>query len=239
MLVKSSMVQTALVAQLQSISCSWPWVSPSSKPLPQQQQKKKTKQQENLPSRPPRQRVDLRKLLDRTTGDSTDSTVAVPGSGRMWLPQPPFVEKPRAVHNAASLAYLGDVIYEVYVRCHFLTPPQSIDKYTGRVTALVCCEAQDAMLRHLLKDDFLSEDERNVVRWGKNIETGQRRATRRAGAAVYSSASSLETLIGYLYLTNQQRLEELMAKLGFSNDNSSLLAGFGLPQIDTSIRPSL
>jgi hypothetical protein len=45
--------------------------------------------------------------------------------------------------------------------------------------------------------------------------------------------------IGYLYLTNQQRLEELMAKLGFSNDNSSLLAGFGLPQIDTSIRPSL
>jgi hypothetical protein len=135
------MVQTALVAQLQSISCSWPWVSPSSKPLPQQQ-KKKTKRQENLPSRPPRQRVDLRKLLDRTTGDSANSTVAVPGSGRMWLPQPPFVEKPRAVHNAASLAYLGDVIYEVYVRCHFLTPPQSIDKYTGRVTALVCCEAQ-------------------------------------------------------------------------------------------------
>jgi 23S rRNA maturation mini-RNase III len=32
----------------------------------------------------------------------------------MWLPQPPFVEKPRAVHNAASLAYLGDVIYEVH-----------------------------------------------------------------------------------------------------------------------------
>jgi ribonuclease-3 family protein len=31
---------------------------------------------------------------------------------------------------------------QVYVRCHFLTPPQSIDKYTGRVTALVCCEAQ-------------------------------------------------------------------------------------------------
>jgi hypothetical protein len=107
------MVQTALVAQLQSTSCSWPWVSPSSKPLPQQQ-KKKTKQQENLRSRPPRQRVDLRKLLDRTTGDSADSTVAVPGSGRMWLPQPPFVEKPRAVHNAASLAYLGDVIYEVH-----------------------------------------------------------------------------------------------------------------------------
>ncbi len=40
--------------------------------------------------------------------------MAVPGSGRVWLPQPPFVKKPRAVHNAASLAYLGDVIYEVH-----------------------------------------------------------------------------------------------------------------------------
>jgi hypothetical protein len=38
---------------------------------------------------------------------------------------------------------------------------------------------------------------RDVVRWGKNIETGQRRASRRAGAATYSSASALETLVSF------------------------------------------
>lgn len=30
-----------------------------------------------------------------------------------WLPSPPKVQKPRSVFNAASLAYLGDCIYEV------------------------------------------------------------------------------------------------------------------------------
>lgn len=83
------------------------------------------------------------------------------------------------------------------------------------------------MLQHLLKGSFLTDEERDVVRWGKNIETGQRRASKRAGSKSYSSASALETLIGYLYLTNQQRLEELMAKVGFNVDSSSLLIGFG------------
>lgn len=30
-----------------------------------------------------------------------------------WLPSAPKVEKPRSVFNAASLAYIGDCIYEV------------------------------------------------------------------------------------------------------------------------------
>lgn len=30
-----------------------------------------------------------------------------------WLPSPPKVQKPRSVFNAASLAYIGDCIYEV------------------------------------------------------------------------------------------------------------------------------
>ena len=38
---------------------------------------------------------------------------AVQDNSKVWLPSPPPVEKPRAVHNAACLAYLGDSIYEV------------------------------------------------------------------------------------------------------------------------------
>jgi hypothetical protein len=40
---------------------------------------------------------------------------------------------------------------------------------------------------------------RDVVRWGRNIETGQRRASRRAGSKAYSSASALETLVSQLF----------------------------------------
>ncbi|XP_044496000.1 uncharacterized protein LOC123218573 isoform X2 [Mangifera indica] len=60
----------------------------------------------------------------------------------VWLPNPPKVEKPRSVYNAASLAYIGDCIYELYARRHFLFPPLSIEEYNDRVMAVVCCEAQ-------------------------------------------------------------------------------------------------
>ncbi|KAG2722737.1 hypothetical protein I3760_02G140000 [Carya illinoinensis] len=140
-----------------------------------------------------------------------------------WLPSPPKVQKPRSAFNAASLAYIGDCIYELYARRHFLFPPLNIEEYNDRVTAVVRCEAQDALLQKLLSENYLSEEERDVLRWGKNIGSAKTRTKRRAGAAVYNRASSLETLVGYLYLTNVKRLEEIMLKLGFTTDSSMQL----------------
>eukprot|EP00252_Welwitschia_mirabilis_P007243 TRINITY_DN1843_c0_g1_i3.p3 TRINITY_DN1843_c0_g1~~TRINITY_DN1843_c0_g1_i3.p3 ORF type:complete len:102 (-),score=22.60 TRINITY_DN1843_c0_g1_i3:18-323(-) len=85
--------------------------------------------------------------------------------------------------------------------------------------ALVCCEAQNTLLKALLKENFLTEEERDIVRWGRNIESGKTKTTRRAGSAVYNRASSLETLVGYLYLTNVDRLDAVMKKLGFCVDS--------------------
>lgn len=138
-----------------------------------------------------------------------------------WFPSPPKVGKPRSVFNAASLAYIGDSIYEIYARRHFLFPPLSIEEYNDRVRAVVRCEAQYALLHKLLDEDFLTKDEREILRWGKNVGSVKTRSTRRAGVAVYNKASSLETLIGYLYLANGKRLEEIMQKLGFSSGSST------------------
>ncbi|KAL5698755.1 hypothetical protein ACHQM5_029749 [Ranunculus cassubicifolius] len=144
------------------------------------------------------------------------------GSER-WLPSPPKVNKPRSTYNAASLAYIGDCIYELYARRHFLYPPLSIEQFNDRVMAVVRCEAQDALLKKLLREDFLSVEERDILRWGRNIDSAKTRTTKRAGVAVYNRASSLETLIGYLYLTNPQRLEDVMVKLGFTTAASDQL----------------
>ncbi|KAJ4717904.1 Ribonuclease III family protein [Melia azedarach] len=138
-----------------------------------------------------------------------------------WLPNPPEVEKPRSVFNAASLAYLGDCIYELYARRHFLFPPLSIEEHNDRVMAVVRCETQDALLQKLLNVNYLSAEERDVLRWGKNVGSANTRTKRRAGSAVYNRASSLETLVGYLYLTNANRLEEVMSKLGFTTGSST------------------
>ncbi|XP_054782952.1 uncharacterized protein LOC129290254 isoform X3 [Prosopis cineraria] len=134
-------------------------------------------------------------LLKRNSPDTSEGSTAEPDETYLgyerWLPSPPKVVKPRSVFNAASLAYIGDCIYE------------------------------DALLQKLLNSNFLSEQERDVLRWGKNIGSSKTRTKKRAGAAVYNRASSLETLVGYLYLTNVNRLEKLMLELGFSIDSSA------------------
>ncbi|KAK9101287.1 hypothetical protein Scep_024717 [Stephania cephalantha] len=106
--------------------------------------------------------INVSELLKRTPitpqqkGDSDHSYLGY----ERWLPVPPKVEKPRSIFNAASLAYLGDCIFELYARRHFLFPPLSIDEYNERVMAIVRCEAQDALLKQLLDEDCLSEEER-------------------------------------------------------------------------------
>ncbi|KAG9455681.1 hypothetical protein H6P81_000189 [Aristolochia fimbriata] len=149
-----------------------------------------------------------------------------------WLPVAPQVKSPRSIYNAATLAYVGDSVYELYARRHFLFPPLSMDEYNDRVMEVVRCEAQDALLKKLLDDEFLSEEERDILRWGKNIGSGKTRTIKRAGVAVYNRASSLETLIGYLYLTDMERLEELMQKMGFSPgaSNTKIMEQFSYKQ---------
>ncbi|XP_008805783.2 mini-ribonuclease 3 isoform X2 [Phoenix dactylifera] len=168
---------------------------------------------EKLPSAP---------LISRSAGPQIEkSDEQYLGYERWWLPVAPKVKKPRSIYNAASLAYLGDCIYELYARRHFLYPPLSINEYNERVMKVVCCEAQDILFKKLLDDDYLTEEERDILRWGKNVVTSKSRTTKRAGVAVYNRASSLETLVGYLYLTDAKRLEELMFRLGFSTGASS------------------
>ncbi|KAF2615575.1 hypothetical protein F2Q70_00013863 [Brassica cretica] len=84
--------------------------------------------------------VSVSDLLKRpaSKGDDEDSCVGY----EKWFPSPPKVKKPRSVFNAASLAYIGDFIYEIYARRHFLFPPLSIEEYNDRVRAVVRCEAQ-------------------------------------------------------------------------------------------------
>ncbi|TVU21369.1 hypothetical protein EJB05_30999, partial [Eragrostis curvula] len=143
------------------------------------------------------------------------------GFEKWWLPPPPEVKKPRSLYSAASLAYLGDCIYELYARRHFFFPPLSINEYNKRVMEVVKCESQDLLLNKLLGEDFLTQEERDILRWGRNIVSSKTRTRKRAGIAVYNRASSLETLIGYLYLTNFKRLEQLMFQLGFTSGASS------------------
>ncbi|WP_421656628.1 Mini-ribonuclease 3 [Leptothermofonsia sp. ETS-13] len=110
--------------------------------------------------------------------------------------------------SPAALAYLGDAVYELYVRRQKLFPPKRIQTYHQHVVARVRAESQASDLRSLLP--HLSSTELEMVRRGRNAATGR---PKRIDLETYQQATSLETLIGYLYLTDPQRLTQLLSQL--------------------------
>jgi ribonuclease III family protein len=51
--------------------------------------------------------------------------------------------------SPAALAYLGDAVYELYVRTSFLLPPKRSHVYHQQVVAQVRAEAQSSHLQRL------------------------------------------------------------------------------------------
>ncbi len=110
--------------------------------------------------------------------------------------------------SPAFLAYIGDAVYELYVRTAYLLPPRKLADYHNQVVAQVRAETQAAALQQL--QPYLTETEKDIVRRGRNATTSH---PRRLKPEIYQQATSLETLIGYLYLQDSQRLNEILKSL--------------------------
>jgi ribonuclease-3 family protein len=125
----------------------------------------------------------------------------------LQIPQQISVSQVQQI-SPAALAYVGDAIYELYVRMFYLMPLQRPDTYHRLVVAQVRAETQALHLRSLTP--HLRDSELDIVRRGRNAATGR---SKRVNPEIYQQATSLETLIGYLYLTDFPRLTELLQKL--------------------------
>ncbi|HEY9747966.1 MAG TPA: ribonuclease III domain-containing protein [Allocoleopsis sp.] len=110
--------------------------------------------------------------------------------------------------SPGALAYLGDAVYELYVRTRYLFPPKRLQSYHHRVVAQVRAESQAQYLRSL--QPFLTAEELEILRRGRNAASGR---PKRVDPEIYQQATSLEALMGYLYLTDPQRLTYLLAQL--------------------------
>lgn len=110
--------------------------------------------------------------------------------------------------SPTALAYLGDAVYELFIRHYYLLPPKRIQDYHQAVVAQVRAEAQAQHLQQL--EAHLTDMEKTIVRRGRNA-TGRR--SRSVDPEIYQQATSLEALIGYLYLTSPQRLSHLFSLL--------------------------
>ena len=110
-----------------------------------------------------------------------------------------------------ALAYIGDAVFELYVRTKFLVPPKRMADYHSQVVTQVRAESQAIHLSVLLP--CLTDAEKDILRKGRNACTAK---PRRLDRHTYQQATGFETLIGYLHLTDSPRLQELFAKLDFN-----------------------
>lgn len=116
-----------------------------------------------------------------------------------------------ANYPVLALAYIGDAVYELFVRRYLLTggerKPRRLHK---RAIDYVSAKSQSDLAAQL--EPFLSEEEAWLMRRGRNAHSAH--LPPNARVIDYRRATGLEALIGYLHLTEQSgRLEEIFAVL--------------------------
>ncbi len=105
-----------------------------------------------------------------------------------------------------QLAYLGDAVFELYQReKECIVNLQTADKLHRKVVSRVNARAQAAMLE--LIRELLTVEELDLVRRARNLKTT---GPRRMDQSNYRRATAFEALIGFLYLTDQMRLKQLL-----------------------------
>ena len=121
------------------------------------------------------------------------------------------MEAPLRDLSPLTLAFVGDVVYELLAREHIVAQGNCpVKKLNAKKVELVCCQAQAKALRQLWPQ--LTEAERDTALRGRNAHVGH--VPKNASVADYHGATALEALFGWLYLEGKlPRLRELFAKV--------------------------
>ena len=110
--------------------------------------------------------------------------------------------------GSLELAYLGDTIYDLYVRTLLVIEGGRVRDMHRNAVKRVCAHAQAEALSRI--EGELNDAELDVVRRARNAHQNP---PKNADPAEYHRATALEALTGYLYATGQfARLDALLCK---------------------------
>ena len=111
--------------------------------------------------------------------------------------------------NVITLAYLGDAVFEVYIR-EFLIKKgiAMVDKLQHEAINYVSAKGQVRILNYLIDNNILSQDGINIVKRGRNYNRLSH--PKNTDIITYKMSTGFETLIGFLYLENKKRLDEII-----------------------------
>ena len=112
--------------------------------------------------------------------------------------------------NSLVLAYLGDTIYEDYIRRYLIKSGiGNVDSLQTESIKYVSAVNQSKFLLEMIDKSFFEEDELSIIKRARNYRGKTK--PKNCDVASYNNATGLEALIGYLDLSNDKsRIEEIM-----------------------------
>lgn len=112
--------------------------------------------------------------------------------------------------NVLVLAYLGDTIYENYIRRYLIEQGiANVNDLQKESVNFVSAKSQAAFLTKMMDNNFLSEEEIIIVKRARNYKTTSH--PKNCDIVTYKYATGLESLIGYLELENKrERIDKIM-----------------------------
>jgi len=115
--------------------------------------------------------------------------------------------------NALTLAYLGDSVYEIYIRKYLISEGiAKVKELQTEAIKYVSANGQSKYLKDMLDKNFFTEEEMTIINRGRNHKGS--RHPKGCDIVTYKYATGFETLIGHLYLENKiTRIEEIMKEI--------------------------
>jgi len=112
--------------------------------------------------------------------------------------------------NMLQLAYIGDCVYELYIRKYLIEKGiVKVKELQSESIKYVSAKSQSNYLKQMLEDNLLTEEEINIVKCARNHKSNHK--PKNCDITTYKWATGLEALIGYLYLDNKiDRIEEII-----------------------------
>ncbi len=112
--------------------------------------------------------------------------------------------------NIITLAYLGDAVYEVYIRDYLINKGiAKVEDLQKEAIKYVSAKSQSKILDYLIQNNYLSDDEIQIVKRGRNYKRESH--PKNTDIGTYKLSTGFEALIGYLYLDNNKaRIDKIM-----------------------------
>lgn len=107
--------------------------------------------------------------------------------------------------NLRNYAYIGDAVWELFIREKTVKLTENSKKLHQITTSKVKMGFQAELLHFL--EEYMTDEEKEIARRGRNLTIP---VARRQNQAEYRQATAFETLIGWWFSNDKERLTYIL-----------------------------